>query len=235
VTQDPARTFARASKDLLRKFVPDSLLKMRDTIHLLGPEAGQTYAGLALLDLLGIRNANKRLVPQSARSFVFVCHGNIMRSAMAEFLMRQALQETGLKQQVQVTSAGLHACAGNQADIRAQEASADLGISLTEHRAKPLTKEMVEEADCILAMDFRNKAELLMLYPKSREKIYMLSAYAEGPWQYREIPDPYLGDIETAQCSARQLRTCVRNLVSSLFPTLARENRNTSDARTVQC
>lgn len=235
MTQDPARSLASTSKDLLRKFVPDSLLKMRDTIHLLGPEAGRTYAGLALLDMLGIRNANKRLVPQSARFFVFVCHGNIMRSAMAEFLMKQTLQEMGLERQVQVMSAGLHACAGNQADIRAQKASSELGISLAEHRAKPLTKEMVQKADCILAMDFRNKAELLMLYPKSHEQIYMLSAYAEGPWQYREIPDPYLGDLATTQSCARQLRTCVHNLVRSTFPAVTRQNRKTSDTRTVQC
>jgi hypothetical protein len=64
----------------------------------------------------------------------------------------------GLKQQVQVMSAGLHACAGREAHIWAREASADLGISLAEHRAKPVTKKMVEGADCILAMDFRNKA-----------------------------------------------------------------------------
>ena len=48
-------------------------------------------------------------------------------------------------------------------------------------------------------MDFQNKAELLGLTPESKEKIYMLSAYAEGPWQYREIPDPYLGDLEATR------------------------------------
>ena len=122
-----------------------------------------------------------------------------------------------MEQQVRVISAGLHACAGREAHIWAREASADLGISLAEHRAKPLTQKMVEGADCILAMDFRNKAELLTLYPESREKIYMLSVYAEGPWQYREIPDPYLGDLETTRFCARQLRTCVRNLVRSMF------------------
>ena len=43
----------------------------------------------------------------------------------------------------------------------------------------------------------------------------MLSAYAEGPWQYREIPDPYLGDLETTRFCARQLQTCVQNLLAS--------------------
>ena len=234
--RETTRTITGASKHVLRKFVPDFLLKKRDIVHLLGPKAGRIYARLSLLDMLGIRTANKRLVPQSARSFIFVCHGNIMRSAMAEFFMRQTLQEMGLEQQVQVISAGLHACAGREAHIWARKASADLGISLADHRAKPLTKKMVEGADCILAMDFRNKAELLMLYPESREKIYMFSVYSEGPWQYREIPDPYLGDLETTRFCARQLQTCVRNLVRSMFHNLlTRENEKTADAGKVQC
>ncbi len=134
---------------------------------------------------------------------------------MAEFLMRQALCEKGLEQQVQIVSAGLHATGGKEAHPWAQEAATDLGISLAEHRAKRLTREMVEQADCVLAMDFQNKAELLTLYPEAKEKIFMLSAYAEGPWQYREIPDPYLGDLETTQFCGQQLRTCVQNLIDS--------------------
>jgi len=215
--RETAKTIAQTSKQVLRRFAPDFLIAKRDIVGRLGPNAGRIYARLCLLDMLGVRTANKRLVPQSARSFVFVCHGNIMRSAMAEFLIRQALQEMGLEQQVHVSSAGMHACAGREAHIWAQQSSADLGVSLAEHRAKPLTKEMMDDADCILAMDFQNKAELLALYPESREKIYMLSAYSEGPWQYREIPDPYLGDLETTRFCARQLRTCVCNLTRSIF------------------
>jgi protein-tyrosine-phosphatase len=232
VIREAARTIISTLKSMLRRFVPDFLLKKRDIIHLLGPKAGRIYTRLCLLDMLGIRSANKRLVPQSARSFIFVCHGNIMRSAMAEFFMRQTLQEMGLEQEVHVTSAGLHACAGREAHIWAQEASADLGISLAEHRAKPLTQKMVDEADCILAMDFRNKAELLALYPESREKIYMLSAYSEGSRRYREIPDPYLGDLETTRSCARQLETCIGNLIQSIFHhLLTPENEETGDAR----
>lgn len=230
--REPARTITRTLKSVLRKFAPDFLLKKRDIIHLLGPKAGRIYARLCLLDMLRLKYANKRFVPLSARSFIFVCHGNIMRSAMAEFFMRQTLREMGLEQEVQVMSAGLHCCAGREAHSWAQEASADLGISLAEHRAKPLTQKMVDEADCILAMDFRNKAELLALYPESREKIYMLSAYSEGPWQYREIPDPYLGDLETTRSCARQLQTCIGNLIRSIFHNLLTpENEKTAESR----
>lgn len=216
MTQEtPAATTTTTAKDVVRKLIPDFLLKQRSIVLRLGPGAGRIYASLRFFDVLGVRKRQQCFVPPSARSFVFVCFGNIMRSAMAEFLMRRELSESGLDQQVRIVSAGMHATAGREAHPWAQQASADLGISLSEHRAKPLTREMAEQADCILAMDFQNKAELLTLYPEFKEKIFMLSAYAEGPWRYREIPDPYLGDLETTRFCAVQLRTCVRNLIAS--------------------
>jgi protein-tyrosine phosphatase len=215
VTKDTTEAITTTSKDVLRKFIPDFLLKQRSIVLRLGPNAGRIYASLRLLDAIGVRAANQRRVPPSARSFLFVCFGNIMRSAMAEFLMRQSLSHAGLEQQVRIISAGLHAIAGREAHPWAQEAAAYLGVSLAEHRAKPLTREMAEQSDCILAMDFQNKAELLTLYPEAQEKIFMLSAYAEGPWQYREIPDPYLGDLETTKFCGQQLRICIHNLIAS--------------------
>ena len=218
MTEVTARTIASASKNVLRKFIPDFLLKQRSIVLRLGPTAGRIYAGLRFRDVIGARGGSQRLVPPPARSLTFVCFGNIMRSAMAEFLMREEVKKAGVENQIRITSAGLHASPGREAHPWAQEASSELGISLADHRAKPLTREMVEQADCVLAMDFQNKAELLTLYPEAEQKIYMLSAYADGPWKYREIPDPYLGDLEATRFCARQLQICVRNLMMSIFP-----------------
>jgi protein arginine phosphatase len=217
VTEAATRTLTSASKDVLRRLIPDFLLKQRSIVLRLGPRAGRIYARLRILDVIGARKSNQRLVPPSARSFTFVCFGNIMRSAMSEFFMKDEIAKAGIEEQVRVYSAGMHATPGREAHAWAQEASAELGVSLAGHRAKPLTREMVEQSDCILAMDFQNKAELLTLFPEYEQKIYMFSAYAKGPWRYREIPDPYLGDIETTRFCARELQTCVRNLIASVF------------------
>jgi protein-tyrosine-phosphatase len=221
VTVDPLQAVAKSSKDVFRKIVPEFLLQQRGIVRRLGPGAGRVYISLRLLDMLGIRIANQSMAPPAARSFVFVCFGNLMRSAMAEFAMRQTLKEAGLEDQVGVVSAGLHASPGREAHPWAQQACAEIGISLADHRAKLVTQEMVEQVDCIFAMDFQNKAELLTLYPDARKKILMLSAYAEGPGQYREIDDPYFGDLETTRLCCQQLQTCVRNLVIRTFPSSA--------------
>lgn len=202
-------------KDLVRRFIPRFLLQQRGIIRRLGPGAGKIYAGLRMRDVMGLRAENQRKVPLNARSFVFVCFGNIMRSAMAEFLMKKALTQSPQvsAQNVRIVSAGLHASPGREAHEWMQEAANRLGISLTSHRSKLLTREMVDQADAIFAMDFQNKAELLALYPDASEKIFMLSAYAEGPWKDREIPDPYLADPEGTRYCAGQLEICVHNLL----------------------
>jgi protein-tyrosine phosphatase len=203
-------------KDVVRKFVPRFLLQQRGIIRRLGPGAGRIYARLRLRDVLGVRTENQATVPDSARSFVFVCFGNVMRSAMAEFLMRNALRDApGKIGRIRIVSAGLHANPGREAHPWMQEAAAELGISLATHRAKVLTHEMVNVADAIFAMDFQNKAELLTLYPDAANKIFMLSAYAEGSWRCREIPDPYLGNLEVTRHCAKQLQICIRNLLSA--------------------
>ena len=203
-------------KWIARKLVPKRLLRDRDLYYRLGPAAGPIYARLRCLDWLGIRSGSKRKVHAGARSFVFVCHGNIMRSPMAEAMLKRALFELNLEG-MQVLSAGLHATPGREAHPWAQIASEEIGIPLTQHRAQRLTPEMVEQADVIFAMDFLNKAELLALYPTAKNKIFMISAYADGPLRYREIPDPYTGNLQiTRECYA-VLQTCVQRLAEGLI------------------
>jgi protein arginine phosphatase len=217
VAEDTLQPLSSWPKRVLRGIIPGFLRKQRSIVLRLGPKAGRTYATLCLRDVLGVRTENGRVALPTARSFLFVCFGNIMRSAMAAFMMRKALAEHGgvHSEQVLIMSAGVHATAGREAHEWAQQAADELGVSLAQHRAKPVTREMIEAAHCVLAMDFQNKAELLALYPEAENKIFMLSAYAENEWRYREIPDPYLGDLEATRYCARQLQICVRNLIAA--------------------
>jgi protein-tyrosine phosphatase len=202
------------SREKLRKLAPKVLREQRGVASRSGSRAGRIYARLRLLDMLKIGNRNQRLAPGSSRSFLFVCFGNIMRSAMAEAFMRRTLRDLGVNDpKVQIMSAGLHAVPGRETHPWALEAAAELGAPLDEHRARLLTRRMVEHADCVLAMDFQNQAELLALYPAAKEKICMMSAYADGPWKNREIPDPYLTDLDGTRYCARQLQVCVQKLV----------------------
>jgi protein-tyrosine-phosphatase len=204
---------AALTKTSVKKIIPDALLKERDIIVRLGPGSGRIYARMRLLETIGMNAMSKRLVPPNVRSFVFVCFGNIMRSPMASALLEQAAAEKNLR--IRSDSAGLHAIAGSHAHERAQTAAAEMGIPLTAHRSKMLTKEMIEHADAILAMDLQNVAELLNLYPQFQRKIFMLSA-CSGSLKLSEIPDPYFGDLETTRQCYRVVDACVRNMLASL-------------------
>lgn len=200
----------------LRSFVPDALLRERETFLRLGPKAGPIYARLRLLDLVGARSPNMQGVTSGARTFLFVCFGNLMRSPMAEALFRKAISDADLRG-IRCASAGLHAIAGNEAHPWALMAAQEIGLPLANHRAQPVTADLVTQADAILAMDFQNKAELLAHFPEFESKILMLSAYADGPFRYREIPDPYFGDIDATRRCYGVLQACIRNLTEELL------------------
>ena len=124
-------------KRVLRALVPTRLRQERGIIFRLGP-SGFAYAKLRLLDAMKMQPnaaAKERRCPPDARSFLFVCYGNIMRSPMAELMFKRALAEN-TREDVVVRSAGIHATAGTEAEPRAQVAAAELGLPLAHHRSK---------------------------------------------------------------------------------------------------
>jgi protein-tyrosine-phosphatase len=201
---------------ILRKLLPTFILKERGIYMRLGRRAGAAYVRLRLTNALGWKGSIP-MVPKSSRSFLFVCFGNIMRSPMAEALLKRELMRRGVAEPVKIASAGLHATSGNIAHAWALAASADFNISLENHRAQLITQEMAHAADAIFAMDFQNKAELLALFPDCKHKIFMLSSCLRGTGQHREISDPYFGDVDSTRACYRTLQLCIQNLADDLF------------------
>jgi protein-tyrosine-phosphatase len=154
-----------------------------------------------------------RAASGTLRDIVFVCHGNIMRSPMAEALLKQLCSD---HEGISITSAGLHALAGREADPRAIRLAPEFGISLADHRAKPLTAVLVAQADAIFAMDYLNEAELLARYPEASEKIFLLAAQACGNTSMFEIPDPFNGDDDELRRCYDTVQKCIEDLAGLL-------------------
>jgi protein-tyrosine phosphatase len=140
-----------------------------------------------------------------------------MRSPIAEALFRKFTEQQRMV--VTVASAGLHAIDGTVADPRACSSASEFGISLTKHRARLLTAEMMSQADVVFIMDFQNQAELKARYPFFEEKVRSLAIFADQHVAGREIPDPYYGDTAATRNCCAVLDNCVRNLVEKLDPT----------------
>jgi protein-tyrosine-phosphatase len=174
------------------------------------------YLKLRLSTVVGLENPKRFLPPKTARSYLFVCFGNIIRSPMCEALMNRALGDS-FNRRVNVFSAGLNATPGTTAHPWAIAAAREFGISLENHRSRLLTAEMVEQADAIFVMDYQNLVQLLARYSQSNHKVFMLSAYGGEGYHPVEIRDPYYaGEEETRNCY-KILNTCIANLVCSLY------------------
>jgi low molecular weight protein-tyrosine phosphatase len=147
-------------------------------------------------------------------TILFVCYGNIIRSALAAALMRRHALDLGLGVD-RVRSAGLSAKAGREADPRAVAAGHTLGVDLREHRAQPLTREMVDEAAVIFVMDRLNEAKLLARFPHAAGRLRRLGALAVSD-EGDIIADPYVLDAAAVADAAQRIDRATRELVREL-------------------
>jgi protein-tyrosine-phosphatase len=163
---------------------------------------------------------------QSSDVILFVCHGNIIRSALAAELTRHHAAAMGI-QHDRVTSAGVFAKAGREADARAVAAGASLGVDLSAHRAQPLSAPLIESAAVVYVMDRLNEAELLARFPQAESKLRRLGALATD--EHGDIiADPYVLDAAAVAAVAQRIDRATRAMVQELARRNARAVAGTS-------
>lgn len=118
------------------------------------------------------------------KNILIVCVGNICRSPMGEAIFKHIAQQADIP--VSISSAGIAAMEGYQADPVVKQLLTDQGIDCSWHRARQLTKEMLSEADLVLVMEDGHRKEIERIYPSFCGKVHLL-----GKWCNFEIPDPY--------------------------------------------
>lgn len=128
------------------------------------------------------------------KRILFVCLGNICRSAAADGIMQKLLQEASLESSFEVDSAGTYGGhRGELPDPRMRAAASARGYKLT-HRSRQVKEEDFAHFDYIIAMDDNNYEALHRLAPSRQEaeRIYRMVEFTRDrfpDWHY--IPDPY--------------------------------------------
>lgn len=131
---------------------------------------------------------------------LFVCHGNICRSPMAEFILKDMVQQKGIEEQFLIRSAATSTeeiwnGIGNPIYPPAREILRKHGISCEGKRAVQVTKKDYGKYDYILGMDQRNIRNMLRIFGGDPEgKIRLL---LEMTGRSGDIADPwYTGDFQ---------------------------------------
>lgn len=119
----------------------------------------------------------------------FICHGNICRSPMAEYVFQDLVNKAGLGDRFEVTSAAVsYEEIGNDIYPPAKRCLAEHGIPCPHRGAHRITPKEAEESDVLLCMDHSNLCRLKSISPLAEKKARLLGEYGlhgaeiEDPW-----------------------------------------------------
>ena len=130
------------------------------------------------------------------KKILFVCHGNICRSPMAEFVMKHLVKKAGLEKNFYIDSAATSTEEiGNGPHYGTRTKLAQEGIPCGDHRARQLVYADGIDYDLIIGMDQENLFYMKrILGPGAAPKIHLLLEWAGLK---RDIADPwYTGNFD---------------------------------------
>ena len=128
---------------------------------------------------------------------LFICHGNICRSPMAEFLLKDIVKKRGLADTFEIASAATsREEIGNPVHYGTRTKLAQFGISVAGKHAVQVTKRDYEYYDLLLVMDSNNIRNLRRVIGEdTQNKVHLLLDYTER--KSESIADPwYTGDFD---------------------------------------
>ncbi|MEO8452013.1 MAG: low molecular weight protein arginine phosphatase [Gemmatimonadota bacterium] len=145
-----------------------------------------------------------------------VCTGNTCRSPLAAAALGRAIEQANLGN-VRVSSAGTGAWEGAPASEGSYLVALEAGLDLSAHRARPLTEELVDGADLILAMSRSHLARAREL--GGRDRAHLFAEFA-GAGEGVEVADPFGSDLEEYRRTLRELEEMTPGIMARLPKTV---------------
>ena len=133
---------------------------------------------------------------KSVVKILFICHGNICRSPMAEFIMKDLVEQAGMAGRFEIASAATSAEElGNPVYPPAGKLLNSKGIDCSGKRARQITKKDYDNFDLLIGMDEMNIVNMRRVFGDDQEgKIHMLMDFTGRPG---DVADPwYTGNFE---------------------------------------
>ena len=146
---------------------------------------------------------------------LFICHGNICRSPMAEFVMKDLVQKAGLTDDFYIESAATSTEElGNEVYPPARRKLAEHGISCKGKVARQMNRRDYDHFDLLIGMDSWNIRNMMAICGGDpEEKIHHLLDFTNrpgdvaDPWYTRDFEATWRDVLEGCQCLIKQLTT----------------------------
>ena len=127
---------------------------------------------------------------------LFVCHGNICRSPMAEFVLKDMVKKAGASDRFQIESVAVsREELGNPVYPPARREMQRHGVACDGHRARQITQADVDRYDHIYYMDSSNARYLSRMFPGEQKFRKLLARDVADPWYTGDFTQTWL-DIE---------------------------------------
>ena len=138
---------------------------------------------------------------------LFVCHGNICRSPMAEFVMKDLVKKAGIADQFSIASAATsREELGNPVYPPARRELNRHGLTCDGKYARQITAKDLEEYDYIYYMDSNNRRNLGRMFPKFDRFLPFLNRDVADPWYSGDFTQTWADICEGCQRILEELQ-----------------------------
>lgn len=146
---------------------------------------------------------------------MFICTGNICRSAMAHIMLESRAKEEN--KNIEVYSCGVYAHNGDRPTEEAISVLKTIyNVDLKNHRATNIANSQIEEMDVILCATTAHKNNVLNQYPELQGKVYTMKEYAGYPSNDIDIKDPWGCSYETYRRCAKEIADVIEKILFNI-------------------
>ena len=148
---------------------------------------------------------------------------------MAEGYLRHLLKQEGLGD-VEVTSAGVGAMAGQSPSKHAVEALADWGIDITDQRSQMISNSDIEETNWIFGMTQGHVDMINSMFPEAASKTFLIRRFVDHLSNYdKEVSDPIGGSLQIYQACRDEIKQGIDHILVNILSELKSQPCSSGD------